>query len=603
MIAPMKKAAVIAPLSHRRRVLVRLRRLGLVHVADLPQAAPEAQEWRERKSLLEKALVLCGSPSRPGDVKPLGQDDLQSALQLAESIINRHDQLKAAREETAVLRLEQAKLDEWSGVSLAELEELRSAGVAVKILELPREKITELPAGACYFAVKRTKSVLRLAAFLFNEKDLEVFPELSPPARGNAELERILADNTLKQEKLENELQALAENQETLLAALTEAERRIEFASVAAALGELDELCFLTGFLPADKAGELQSAGRENGWGLLIREPEPGDEVPTEVRNPGWIEIIRPVFQLLGTVPGYREYDISFLFLFFLTFFFAMIIGDAGYGGVMLVGTLFFARRCRNQDRPPAITLMLLMSAATVVWGAVTGTWFGSATLAELPVLTWFVVPAIATFNPASSETIKYICFITGTLHISIAHLWKFYRQSREKPFIRSLAQLGWLFLVLGLFYLVLSLVLDAEKYPLPAHATFLMATGLSLVILFSQQQGRFLHGVAMGFANLLTTFLNGIGAFSDIISYIRLFAVGLATVEIAKSFNEMAAAFAGNLTGIIAASLVLLLGHSLNLAMGALSVVVHGVRLNMLEFSGHLGMEWTGKPYKPFKE
>ena len=108
---------------------------------------------------------------------------------------------------------------------------------------------------------------------------------------------------------------------------------------------------------------------------------------------------------------------------------------------------------------------------------------------------------------------------------------------------------------------------------------------------------------LAMGVANLLTTFLSSISAFSDIISYIRLFAVGLAGIEISKSFNAIAAGFGSGPLGIIVGLLILLLGHSLNMAMGALSVVVHGVRLNMLEFSGHLGMEWSGKPYKPFKE
>ena len=188
-------------------------------------------------------------------------------------------------------------------------------------------------------------------------------------------------------------------------------------------------------------------------------------------------------------------------------------------------------------------------------------------------------------------------------MHISIAHIWSFIRQSKDKPFIRSLAQLGWLTMVLGLYYLVLNMVLSSEKYPVPIHATWMIACGLLFIIIFSRQEGRFFHGVAMGFANLLTTFLSSISAFADIISYIRLFAVGLAGIEISKSFNGIAASLGTTIPGIITGGIILLLGHSLNLAMGSLSVVVHGIRLNMLEFSGHLGMEWSGKPYKPFKE
>jgi V/A-type H+-transporting ATPase subunit I len=129
-----------------------------------------------------------------------------------------------------------------------------------------------------------------------------------------------------------------------------------------------------------------------------------------------------------------------------------------------------------------------------------------------------------------------------------------------------------------------------------------LVAAGLVLVAFFAEQDGRFLRGVGLGFARLPIKALDTIGAFSDVVSYIRLFAVGLATVKVAESFNQMAAEVGFGLpTGLIAA-FILFLGHTLNIAMGTLSIVVHGVRLNVLEFSSHLGMEWTGIPYQPFR-
>ena len=370
-------------------------------------------------------------------------------------------------------------------------------------------------------------------------------------------------------------------------------------------MGQAGSLSYLSGFLPADLAPALKDSCRENGWALLLQDPAAGDDVPTLVRNRGGIDIIRPVFELLGTIPGYREFDISFLFLLFFTFFFAAIIGDAGYGLLIFSGSLFArARMRRRHEEPPAfLSLMLLLSLATIAWGVLTGNWFGSERLARLPWLSWMVVPALSSFNPRSGETFKIIFFTVGAVHISIAHFWSFLRQAREKPFIRSLAQLGWLTMVLGLYFLVLNLVISSEKFPVPFQAKWMIAGGLAAVIVFSRQEGRFLRGVAMGAANLLTTFLSSISAFADIISYIRLFAVGLAGIEIAKSFNGIAAGMGTGPAGILLGGLILLFGHALNMAMGALSVVVHGVRLNMLEFSGHLGMEWSGRAYKPFKE
>jgi V/A-type H+-transporting ATPase subunit I len=250
---------------------------------------------------------------------------------------------------------------------------------------------------------------------------------------------------------------------------------------------------------------------------------------------------------------------------------------------------------------------MLVLSIATIVWGAITGNWFGYAPIADLPVLRDLVIPSISVDNEVSTEVIQYLCFVIGTAHLAIAHVWNFVRRIRRGPKIAAPTELGWLSMVLGLYYLVLQLVLDPAEYPMPDYALYMIIAGAAVVLIFGRQEPgqNFLVGVGKGLANIMPTALDGISAFSDIISYIRLFAVGLATLAIAEAFNGMATGVAdsiGGVGGVAAAVAILLLGHTLNLAMGALSVVVHGVRLNMLEFSGHLGMEWTGVEYAPFR-
>ena len=123
------------------------------------------------------------------------------------------------------------------------------------------------------------------------------------------------------------------------------------------------------------------------------------------------------------------------------------------------------------------------------------------------------------------------------------------------------------------------------------------------LVVLFGgmSPDKSFGQGLKAGLGDAFTVFLNTISAFGNIMSYIRLFAVGMASLAIAQSFNNMALGFKGPL--VIATVLILLIGHGLNIVMGLLSVVVHGVRLNLLEFSGQLGMEWAGIAYDPFKK
>jgi V/A-type H+-transporting ATPase subunit I len=609
MIVAMKKAFVITRREEKQDTLRKLRQLGILHISDVPRQVLSAQEWREKKVLLEKALAMIVPPRREPSVSSAGTfsgGDLEAALATARSVLDKQEAVRIRNEEAENLKKEVLRLHDWEGVSVSDLRAIQDQGYEIKFFEVPPKQLDLIPSEYNPFVIRRTKTLLWVTLVLKAGTPFDQgFKPLDPPRRGATELEELQAENRSALQQLRKELGKLGTEAGNLERAIHAVAREIELAEATAAMGHTEALSYLVGFLPIDQVPALRTACRNNSWALLLQEPTGEDDVPTIVRNKRWIELISPVFELLGTVPGYREFDISLIFLLFFTFFFAAIIGDAGYGLILFSVSLFFSIRSQRRQKktPAALSLMMILSFATIIWGALTGTWFGSVKLAALPFLSWMIIPALSQFNPGSGATFKHIFFIVGTVHISIAHIWGFIRQSKDKPFIRSLAQLGWLTLVLGLYYLVLNMVLSSEKYPLPVHATWMIGCGLSFIIIFSRQEGRFFHGVAMGFANLLTTFLSSISAFADIISYIRLFAVGLAGIEIAKSFNALAAGFGTKISGLIIGGFILLLGHSLNLAMGALSVVVHGVRLNMLEFSGHLGMEWAGKPYKPFKE
>lgn len=606
MIVPMRKATVVVRRDERAEALRRLRRLGVLHLAAVPAQVAPAQEWREKRDLLEKALAAVSPPPRRTPPPGVAGVDVAAALETARAVLERQEAVRVLAEEDAELAREEERLREWQGVSLADLRPLQERGLEVRFYEVPARRVRELPPGPAAFVVRRRRGQCWVALVAGpGAAPAAGFRELAPPRRDAAGLEALRGENRADQEKFRDELRGLAGEAGRLSLAARAAGREIELAEAAAAMGHTAELSFLAGFLPGEQAPALREACRGNGWALLLQEPAAGDEVPTIVRNRRWIDVIQPVFQLLGTVPGYREFDISLVFLLFFVIFFAAIIGDGGYGLVFLAAALFFSRRARRRGQePPAILpLLALLSSFTVLWGALTGTWFGSARLAALPWLSWMIVPALSSLNPLSSQTFKIAFFTVGAAHIGIAHVWGFLRQAREKPFIRSLAQLGSLSLVLGLYFLVLNLVVSSERFPVPSVARWMIGGGFAAVIVFARQEGRFLRGVAMGLANLLTTTLSSISAFADIISYIRLFAVGLAGVEIARSFNGIAAGLGSSLPGLLAGGAVLLFGHALNMAMGTLSVVVHGVRLNMLEFSGHLGMEWSGRPYKPFKE
>ena len=164
------------------------------------------------------------------------------------------------------------------------------------------------------------------------------------------------------------------------------------------------------------------------------------------------------------------------------------------------------------------------------------------------------------------------------------------------------IADLGWLIAVCAMYLLALYLIIGEN---IPMKPVFgLIGVAFVLVVIFGEMgpDRTFGQGLKAGLGSAFTQFLNTISCFGNVMSYIRLFAVGLASLAIAQSFNGMAE---GLLSGFALpfGILVLIIGHAVNLVMGFLSIVVHGVRLNIMEFSGQVGVEWSGYKYEPFKK
>ncbi|MFT5129630.1 MAG: V/A-type H+-transporting ATPase subunit I [Rhodothermales bacterium] len=282
----------------------------------------------------------------------------------------------------------------------------------------------------------------------------------------------------------------------------------------------------------------------------------------------------------------------SFWFLLYLSAFFAILVGDAGYGLLLLAGVGIW-HRTRGVP-PPIFRLCFILGGVTVVWGALSGNWFGSRTLAELPLLAAVVVPDLDVFSVASQQQVMYLSFVLGASHLAVAHGLAAWRVGHA---LAMVGHLGWLLVLAGAFFLVRFLVLEM---PMPGFARWSIGVGAVIAVCCGQPRKGLLATVLAGLGNFP---LKAMACFSDLISYIRLFAVGMATFAVAASFNDIASAMYGGrviMAGI--GLLVLILGHTTNILMAGLSVVVHGVRLNLLEFSGHADMQWSGEPYRPFR-
>ena len=264
--------------------------------------------------------------------------------------------------------------------------------------------------------------------------------------------------------------------------------------------------------------------------------------------------------------------------------------------------------------------LLMIIGFATVAWGAVTCNWFGINPALLPEWLRMLSVPALSNATSSSGEiinaavfgtaetvqiaaktyvtqNIQILCFSLALFQLSIAHLKGIVRYIRS---LKCLGELGSLVMLWGIYFVVLNMVVSSERFPLPSYCLPLVFGGFTLNFIFSSYDGSLVGGILDSCKNIVSILLGVVNVFSDIVSYIRLWAVGLAGGAISQTVNEMAGPMMGGAI-MFAAIMLLFFGHGLNMILNVLSVIVHGVRLNTLEFSNHLGMSWSGFSYNPF--
>ena len=366
---------------------------------------------------------------------------------------------------------------------------------------------------------------------------------------------------------------------------------KIAFESAKELMAETGSVSCVSGWIAGRSVESLREVAHAEGWGLLVREPAEGETPPTLIEPPKLFRPVKVLFDGLGIAPAYTEADVSVPFMCYFSIFFAMLVGDGAYGAIFLAATLALRKKLPKSW----FILLTVFSFATVIWGVLSNTWFGASIpwCANWPTVEWLADP--------SYGNMMLLCFTIGVSHLMLARLWN---GICKLPDSTSLAEFGWAGILLFMYFVTNSIVGIFAGIPQWAFVVF----GVSLVAVFgftvkpSELKTR---GAELGMLPL-----NIMSALGDIISYVRLFAVGLASVKVAENFNSMATGLLSSenaiwLNALMAVAMVaiLVVGHVLNLAMAGLSILVHAVRLNTLEFSNHKGVSWSGYAFNPFRK
>ncbi|MCX5668396.1 MAG: hypothetical protein NTY34_08890 [Candidatus Omnitrophica bacterium] len=594
----MKKIFILTQGKDTAAAVKSLRKLGVVHVEN--QEIPGGEDitsLHEDLAVIEKAIGILSLPEfyekcGVSSAKML-KDWRFAAKHLADSK-SRYDQLY---EYLTSLKDKISRWEAWGDFDPDDIVELTSGGLNIKFYQIPSKELNrgqrpirenKNSKNRALSPILKVISTVRGMAncLVISESKITMpYKELEAPSLGLKQMKGKLAETYEVIERIKNEIRKYVCYHERFTHIKKAFEKELEFHEAVRGMASSGEISYLKGYVPVDKVPAVSEYAAKEKCGIFITEPSDEDKVPTLIRTPKWASLIKPVYKLLEILPGYRELDVSPLFLIFLGLFFGMIIGDAGYGTLYILLTLIVQMKLGPRAKDKRIFFLLyFFSSCAIFWGILTGTVFGQE---------WYISAGYRPLIPILNDTkfIQAFCFFLGAFHLTLGHLWQ---AARKFPSLTALADMGWIAVLWSAFFFARMLILND---PLPGFVRFALLGGVSLAVLFTNPQKNVLKAVGEGLGTVALSIVNN---FTDVVSYVRLFAVGLAGVAISDTVNTLSEVFGGD--NFIVKMIIIFLGHTINILLGPISVLVHGIRLNVLEFSGHAGLTWSGMPYKPLE-
>ena len=362
-----------------------------------------------------------------------------------------------------------------------------------------------------------------------------------------------------------------------------------------------DRLMIIEGWVPENKKEQIDQYLEKSEIVHITSEADPEEKVPIMLKNKGFSS----KFEVLGelySLPKYNELDLTPFFAPFYTLFFGFCLGDAGYGLLIAIATLF-ARKKVQKELKPVVSLVFYLGLATIFFGLIGGTFFGINLYdSNLPVYS-----SLQKYFEAEGTDINnllfYLSLILGGVQIVFGMILKAINEIIQFGWKLALGTIGWIFLILGsvtIYSLKEFTGIEMEVLQ-PVYYVVLGISGL-LILFLNNLKRNILMNLGVGLWNSYNMITGVIG---DLLSYIRLFALGISSAILGFVFNSLAVSMSGDIPvlSIVIMVIILVIGHSINLFMSGLGSFVHPMRLTFVEFYKNAGFAGGGKKYNPFRK
>ena len=606
MIAKMKKLTFLIYHKEYDTFLKEIQELGVLHVETSQEGfiepSPQLEEKMRQTAHLYEVIEQLTAYNVPVDTsvgKAAGAEEYISKIDGLNNALHAHE-LTIQK-----LKKEADALAPWGEFSPEDVNRLKMVGYEMNLYICPKKDF-------------RAEWEEQYNAMPVNEaKGRLYFVTVTPVgAQPDVDAELVRCPQTSLsglEQQIQSEEQACRQIQDELLAMARlhlqdlrqlDNEWRSSLAFDQVVLGTThaagDKLMVLQGWIPADKEAALTSFLSGKDVYYECRNATKADNAPILLKNNAFTRMYEVLTGMYG-MPEYGEFDPTPLIAPFFTLFFAFCMGDSGYG-LVLIALGFFLKHKLSKSLAGMMNRVITLGIATTVVGAILGTFFG-VSLFDVSLPDWmkqFMI--VGKIGETSYDKQMLLALIIGVVHICIAMTVKAICSTVRYGFKESLSNWGWLLLVVGFVCtggLSFMKVISEEV----TTTAFIVIGGISAIGIYLLNNIHRNVFVNIG-AGLWDTYNMATGLLGDVLSYIRLYALGLAGGMLGGVFNQLAFMVqdaAGGIAGIIFCTLILVFGHTLNIAMSCLSAFVHPLRLTFVEYFKNSGYEGKGEAYKPF--
>lgn len=602
MIVPMYKYSFLIYHKEYESFLAKLQDLGVVHVADknqeisdeLRESFQKIKNLKEVLKFLEKREVT-GQPS-PGDMH---------GVQVMENVNELREQKDNLQQQKAALAKQLRQVEPWGDYSLETVEKLKEQGVHLHFFVVSEKNFKKSWQDNYNLAViNQLGSELYFVVFTYGDEQVELEAEEVPAPK------KPLSAYRQEQEKLQAQLDAIEQQLDAyaskytgdIRSAMAEVQETTDYMSVKENTGKQaeDKVMLLEGWVPGPKKDELLKFLDEEGV-LYVQEDklkEKAKNIPVLLRNNRFASLFEDLGGLFS-LPHARELDMTPFFAPFFAMFFGFCLGDAGYGILYLIIAAIIKRK--KPEMKSIMTMIQVLGFTTILFGLLTGVVFGVNIPQNEAILK--MSEPLREYKDAfiNNQELFNLAIYVGIFQIIFGMFLKVANKVKQYGWLYAVSTMGWILLVIASLVTFGFLPEASQEAVMPVYKGVAVLSG-AMILFFSNPSAGILGSFGAGIWDVYQMVT---GLLGDVLSYIRLFALGIATAILGFVFNQMAVSLSPStpVFGQLVFVIILFIGHGINIFMASLGALVHPMRLTFVEFYKNAGFEGGGKAYAPFKK